>query len=171
MGPVTAIFVMFELFIVGWMFLCVVGAFVVAPFYLLWLGGREVLALTRRYRDGPDPVAELQARYVGGELTVAEFEAQVAGALVAPRVRRRVSPFASVAVVDVCLALLLLLVAHSALARASGAVLGVAALVGPLPRRVAIYAFAAGVALLTAPLAALAFGASAAYRGFAARRA
>jgi hypothetical protein len=156
--------------VIGYTLVASALVLVAAPFVAVWLLAREAVGLIRRYREGSDPLAELQERYVGGELTIEEFEATVGAALVAPRPRRRLSPFGSAAVVDVCLALALLLVAHSALARVSGALLGVAGLVGPIPRRIAIYAFVAGLALLTAPLVGIAFGASAAYRGLAERR-
>jgi hypothetical protein len=164
-GILVALYVL----IFGGSFLAFALVCAFAPIYLVWLGASEAFKFAQRHR--PDQLRDLRRAYVAGEMTVEDFEERVEAALMVPAQpwRPRLS-FAGVAAIDVCLALLVLLVAHAPLARIAGALLGVGALVA-VPRRTIVYAFIAGVALLAAPLAGIAFGASAACRGLAERRA
>jgi len=166
-GLLTGIAIVIELLCFFYAFAFVVASVVIGPAWVVYMAGRGVLALVRRYR--PDPVRDLTRAYVDGELTVEEFEERVAVALVTPAEPRHRLTLAGVAAIDVCLALFVLMFAHTALARVGGALLGFGALVA-LPRRTVVYAFVAGLALLAAPLAGIAFGASAAYRALAERR-
>jgi hypothetical protein len=149
-----------------------------APFYLGFRAWRAVSARLGSRRASPgrrlDVERELREQYAAGHLTLAGLEARLdetfrAGSRleVGNALRdlpRRPPRLPRVAVFEAAAGVVVLLVSQAALARAAGAGLVLGAVAPPLRWRPLLAAFAAGVVLVVAPLAAVPLGASAAWR-------
>jgi len=148
------------------------------PIYLAW----EAVQFLRRRRRPRRPQtreqarieAELKEQYAQGMLTLAGLEERLETTLRSesqlelasvlddlPPVRPRV---ARVALFEAVAGVVVLLAVHAAVGRLIGAALAVGAVLPPLRWRSLACAFLAGVALLAAPLVALAVAASAIWR-------
>jgi len=171
----------------GAIFALAAVAVLAAPFYIAFELSRSCRRVWQRRTSGQPArranrehvVRALREQYAGGALSVGDFETRVDQALTSnlqgelssalaelPRGRRRLS---GAEAFDLCIGLVLLVVARSVPELAFGVLLCLGTLV-EARGRVPIYAFLAGLAVLVAPFAAPALAASAVRRWLDERR-